>query len=164
VPSTFLRMSARPFAIEEHVRWSDVDHAGIIFYGAYVRFFEIAETEMFRAAGLPYSGAFGRLGIWLPRVHFDCDFLYPARLDDRLRVVTYVSRFGTTSLTLNFDVWHLDAGRLAAVAHEVLVCTDRASLTSVPIPAALRSALAPYVLTEQQARDATAPAAEVPHA
>ncbi|NNF26255.1 MAG: 4-hydroxybenzoyl-CoA thioesterase, partial [Gemmatimonadetes bacterium] len=29
-----------PFIIDEYVRWADVDHAGIIFYGAYVRFFE----------------------------------------------------------------------------------------------------------------------------
>lgn len=152
-------MPGQPFAVEEYVRWSDVDHAGIIFYGAYVRFFEIAETEMFRAAGLPYSAAFERLGIWLPRAHFDCDFKYPARLDDRLRVVTYVSRFGATSLTLNFDVWHLGAARLAAVGHEVLVCTDRGSLAPTPIPAELRSALTPYAFTEQAARDAAAPAA-----
>ena len=32
----------RPFLVHEYVRWSDVDYAGIIFYGAYVRFFEIA--------------------------------------------------------------------------------------------------------------------------
>ena len=48
--STFCRMSHKPFTIDEYVRWSDVDQAGIIFYGAYVRFFEIAETELFRAA------------------------------------------------------------------------------------------------------------------
>jgi len=57
-------MSGVPFSIEEYVRWSDVDRAGIIFYGAYVRFFEIAETELFRAAGafrlrLPLSSAPG---------------------------------------------------------------------------------------------------------
>ena len=152
-------MERRPFTVDEYVRWSDVDHAGIIFYGAYVRFFEIAETEMFRAAGLPYSAAFERLGIWLPRAHFDCDFMYPARLDDRLRVVTYVTRFGTTSLTLSFDVWHAGLGRLTAVGHEVLVCTDRVSLVPTPIPAELRSALTPYVFTEQAARDAAALAA-----
>jgi len=116
-------MSGTPFSIEEYVRWSDVDHAGIIFYGSYIRFFEIAETEMFRTAGLPYGDFLERLDIWLPRVHFDCDFHYPPRLDDRLRVVSYVSHFGRTSLTLNFDVWHLGAGRLAATAREVLVCT-----------------------------------------
>ncbi|MDH4042894.1 MAG: acyl-CoA thioesterase [Gemmatimonadota bacterium] len=152
-------MSGHPFAIEEYVRWSDVDHAGIIFYGAYVRFFEIAETEMFRAAGLPYSQFFEQMGLWLPRVHFDCDFRYPARLDDRLRVVTYVSRFGRTSLTLSFDVWHVDAGQLAAAAREVLVCTDRTSLAPIPVPAELRTALGPFVFTETAVRAMAVPAA-----
>lgn len=151
-------MSGVPFSVEEYVRWSDVDHAGIIFYGAYVRFFEIAETEMFRAAGLPYSVFFEQLGLWLPRVHFDCDFHHPARLDDRLRVVTYISAVGRTSLTLSFDVWHLDAGRLCATAHEVLVCTARATLTPIPIPEALREALAPFVFSQAGARGALAPA------
>ena len=32
------------FTIEERVRWGDVDAASIIFYGSYIRFFEIAET------------------------------------------------------------------------------------------------------------------------
>lgn len=155
-------MSHQPFAIEEYVRWSDVDHAGIIFYGSYVRFFEIAETEMFRAAGLPYSAFFEQLGLWLPRAHFDCDFMYPARLDDRLRVVAYISRFGTTSLTLHFDVWHLDARRLAAAAREVLVCTDRETLAPTPIPDQLRSALEPFAFSEQAARDAAAPVAGAP--
>ena len=45
----------KTFTIEERVRWGDVDAARIIFYGAYIRFFEIAETELFRAVGLPYG-------------------------------------------------------------------------------------------------------------
>lgn len=151
-------MSGVPFSVEEYVRWSDVDHAGIIFYGSYVRFFEMAETEMFRSAGLPYSVFVERLGIWLPRAHFDCDFLYPARLDDRLRVATFVSSLGRTSLTLSFDVWHLGAGRRCASAHEVLVCTDATNLTPIPIPAVLRDALAPFVFSEAAAREALAPA------
>jgi YbgC/YbaW family acyl-CoA thioester hydrolase len=151
-------VSSQPFSVDEYVRWSDVDHAGIIFYGAYVRFFEIAETEMFRAAGLPYGALVERLGIWLPRAHFDCDFHHPARLDDRLRVVSYVSSLGRTSLTLSFDVWHLDAGRRCATAHEVLVCADRASLAPVPIPAALREGLAPFVFSEAAARAVLTPA------
>jgi acyl-CoA thioester hydrolase len=147
-------MPRAPFAIEEYVRWSDVDHAGIIFYGSYVRFFEIAETELFRAAGLPYGELFEHLGLWLPRAHFDCDFTYPARLDDRLRVVAYVSRFGRSSLTLAFDVVHLGANRLAASGHEVLVCTERGSLTPKPIPDALLRALEPFVFSEVEARSA----------
>jgi acyl-CoA thioesterase FadM len=117
-----------------------------------VRFFEIAETEMFRAAGLPYGEVFDRLQIWLPRVHLDCDFTYPARLDDHLRVAVYVTRFGTTSITLQFDVVHLAAGRLAATGHEVLVSTDRKAMRPTPLPAELRRILDRFALGEGDAR------------
>ena len=42
---------SRKYTIEERVRWGDVDAARIIFYGAYIRFFEFAETELFVSAG-----------------------------------------------------------------------------------------------------------------
>ena len=64
----------RKYSIEERVRWGDVDAARIIFYGAYIRFFEFAETELFRAVGLPYGVMFDELDIWLPRAHLECDF------------------------------------------------------------------------------------------
>ena len=147
-------MSAKPFVVDEYVRWSDVDYAGIIFYGAYVRFFEIAETELFRAAGVPYSEVFDRFQIWLPRAHLDCDFHYPARLDDRLRVAAYITRFGTTSIGINFDVVHVGANALAAAGHEVLVCTNRQSLRPEPIPEKLRASLAAFEMTRDQARRA----------
>lgn len=145
-------MAAEPFVIDEYVRWSDVDNAGIIFYGAYVRFFEIAETELFRTAGVPYSEVFDRFDIWLPRVHLECDFRYPPRLDDHLRVAAYFTKFGTSSITINFDVLHIEAKKLAAVGHEILVCVSRRSLESKPLPPELRTLLEPYTLTKQQAR------------
>ncbi len=138
--------------VDEYVRWSDVDYAGIIFYGAYVRFFEIAETELFRAAGIPYGEVFDRYDVWLPRVHLEADFSFPARLDDRLRVAAYVTRFGDSSLRINFDVVHAAAGRLAAAGHEVLVCTDRASLKPRTLPEGLRAALDGFRLPQEAAR------------
>jgi YbgC/YbaW family acyl-CoA thioester hydrolase len=59
-----------------------LDRAGIIYYGQYLRFFEIAETELFRAAGLSYSEVFDRFDIWLPRVQIHFDFRRPLKLDD----------------------------------------------------------------------------------
>lgn len=141
-----------PFVIDEYVRWSDVDHAGVIFYGAYVRFFEIAETELFREAGMPYGKVFEQFGVWLPRAHLDCDFHYPARLDDRLRVAAYFTKFGRTSISLSFDVLHVAAGRLAATAHEVLVCADREHLKPKPLPPDFKALLEPYRLTIDAAR------------
>ena len=145
-------MSAKPFLIDEYVRWSDVDMAGIIFYGAYVRFFEIAETEMFRSAGIPYAEVFDRFDVWLPRAHMDCDFEYPARLDDNLRVAAYFTRFGRTSIGVQFDVAIPAKGVLAATGHEALVCTDRKTLKPKPIPEELKKILQQFACTETVAR------------
>src|SRR5215467_7011546 len=131
------------FTIEERVRWGDVDAASIIFYGSYIRFFEIAETELFRAAGIPYGKVFDELDIWLPRVHLECDFHRAAQLDDLLEVSVYVCKIGRTSLRLNFEVRRKgDDGNieedLIATAHFVLVSTDRKRLKPVPVPEKLR--------------------------
>ena len=145
-------MPATPYIIEEYVRWSDVDFAGIIFYGSYVRFFEIAETELFRACGLAYAGLFDRYDIFLPRKAVHSEFYLPARLDDRLRVATYVGRVGTKSMTLNFDVLRDEPSRLGAAGWMVLVCVDRKWIKPLPLPAGLIEALAPHTLATDAAR------------
>src|SRR5262245_23597831 len=138
----------KKFTIEERVRWGDVDAARIIFYGAYVHFFEFAETELFRAAGLNYGVMFDELGIWLPRVHLECDFHSPARLDDVLEVSAWIGRFGTKSMKLNFEVRREGSDELVATAHFVLAAVSQQTLESVPIPAEMREKLAPYNANE----------------
>jgi YbgC/YbaW family acyl-CoA thioester hydrolase len=137
-------MAPRKYSIEERVRWGDVDAAGIIFYGAYIRFFEFAETELFRAVGLPYSVMFDELDVWLPRVHLECDFHHAARLDDLLEVSVYVGRFGNKSMHLNFEVRRKGEELLIADAHFVLASVRRDTFETVPIPNELRNRLAPY--------------------
>ena len=141
---------SQKFTVEERVRWGDVDAASIIFYGSYIRFFEIAETELFRAVGMPYGKIFDELDIWLPRVHLECDFHRAPRLDDLLEVSVYVGKIGRTSLRLDFEVRRkTEDGTiekdLMATAHFVLVSTNRADLKPIPIPEALREALAAYL-------------------
>jgi YbgC/YbaW family acyl-CoA thioester hydrolase len=132
------------YRIEERVRWGDVDAARIIFYGAYIRFFEFAETELFRAVGLPYGVMFDELDIWLPRAHLECDFRRAAQLDDLLEVCVYVGRVGTKSLRLNFEVRRNGGDQLVTEAHFVLVAVRRNTFESVPVPEELKRRLAPY--------------------
>ena len=132
------------YSIEERVRWGDVDAARIIFYGAYIRFFEFAETELFRAVGLPYSRIFDELDVWLPRAHLECDFRRTAQLDDLLEVSVYVGHTGTKSLRLNFEVRRKGEAELIAEAHFVLVAVRRDTFETVPIPEELRHRLEPY--------------------
>lgn len=133
------------FTIEEHVRWSDTDRAGIIYYGQFLRFFEIAETELFRSVGLPYSDVFDRFDIWLPRVQIHFDFRKPLLLDDLIEVSAYVGRFGNKSLTLRLEVNKKGEPDLVADGQVVLACVSRSTFKSVPVPAAIIAALRPYL-------------------
>jgi len=134
------------YTIEERVRWGDVDAARIIFYGSYIRFFEIAETELFRAVGLSYGVMFDELDIWLPRVHLECDFHRVAQLDDLLELSVYVGPFGNKSMRLNFEVRRKGNPEIIADAHFVLAAVTRDTFQTVPIPALLKERLAPYTM------------------
>ena len=140
----------KKFTIEERVRWGDVDAARIIFYGAYIRFFEFAETELFREVGLHYGRMFDELGIWLPRVHLECDFHRIAQLDDLLEVSVYVGRFGTKSMRLNFEVRRKGTEELVATAHFILAAVNQNTFETVPVPAELREKLAAYTAHEHE--------------
>ena len=134
----------KKYTIEERVRWGDVDAASIIFYGAYIRFFEFAETELFRAVGLPYSVMFEELDIWLPRVHLECDFHHAAQLDDLLEVSVFVGRIGNKSMRLDFEVRRKGDALVIAHAHFVLAAVRRDTFETVVIPDELRQRLSDY--------------------
>ena len=142
-------MTNRKFTIQERVRWGDVDAAGIIFYGAYVRFFEFAETELFREVGLPYGVIFEQLDIWLPRVHLENDFYTAAKLDDLLEVSVFVGKIGRSSLRLDFEVRRNQDPEVIATAHFVLVTVKRSTFESVSVPEELRERLAPYTRAQE---------------
>lgn len=144
----------KPFVLSEYVRWGDIDLAGIICYGAYIRFYEMAETELFRAMGLPFGKVFERLAIWLPRKVMHTEFHSPAVLDERLKVVTYFSRIGETSLTLNFDVMDATRKTLHASAYQVLVCVDKQSFEKRRVPAEIREAADKFLMSVEEARAA----------
>jgi len=132
------------FCIEERVRWGDVDAARIIFYGAYIRFFEFAESELFRTIGLPYGVIFDELDIWLPRAHIECDFYRPAELDDLLEVCVFIGNIGTKSLRLNFEVRKKAEKELVAEAHFILVSVKRHTFETTPLPKDLIRRLEQY--------------------
>jgi acyl-CoA thioester hydrolase len=133
------------------VRWGDVDYAGIIRYDAYTRFMELAESELFRALGISYREFGRRFDFSIPRRAMHLDFESPPTLDERLEVVAYISKVGTTSLTLNFDFYG-DGGLLRATGYLVLVCVVSGVMKSRPWPEDFLAIIAPHRVTVDEAR------------
>lgn len=128
------------------MRWSDVDASGIIRWSTCPRFVELAETELFRAAGFPYATVWDRLDIWLPRVQVHFDYRNPARLDELIAIEIWVGRIGRSSIRLEFTMNKPD-GQLAAEGYLVIVSIDRKTGQSIEIPRPLVEALTRYVAT-----------------
>jgi YbgC/YbaW family acyl-CoA thioester hydrolase len=134
------------FRIEEYVRWEDIDAAGIINYQAYLRFFGLAEAELYRSCGLSYREMFDEVGVWLPRVHVECDFHHPVVLDDLLVVEAWFGKIGTTSIHIDFEVRRKEQPDVVVAGGKYIVVSVRkGEFTPTPVPDALREKLAPYV-------------------
>ena len=126
--------------VRERVRWRDVDIMGVVHYGNYLRFMEAAETEFFRAIGFPYPVLADEHGVWIARVHLECDYHAPARLDDEIICRAELRKIGGSSLTFAFPVSRLD-GALLVNGTLVLAALDRTTLRATRLPAALVDAL-----------------------
>src|SRR5436305_15303721 len=88
------------------VRYADTDQMGIVYYGKYFEYFEVARTEMLRACGLPYA-EIERAGFRLPAADASAKYIRGAKYDDLLRVTASMNAIPSTRLEIHYDV-HLD--------------------------------------------------------
>lgn len=140
------------FTVSEYVRWEDIDAAAIINYQAYLRFFGLAEVELFRSCGLSYKTQFEDFGIWLPRVHVECDFFHPVTLDELLEVSAFFGHIGESSIHLNFEVRRSGKDEVVASGKYILVTVTH-DFKPVAIPDGIRSRISRYL--EEEVEPAT---------
>ena len=128
------------FRHETRIRFADTDASGRIHYTSLFRFFEAAETELFRTFGISYTrGSYN-----FPRVHAECDVRLALLHDDLIEIEVCLSKLGTSSMRFEFRV--LKDGAVAATGAVVMVCMDRQSQRAIPIPDELRAQFAGIVV------------------
>jgi YbgC/YbaW family acyl-CoA thioester hydrolase len=85
------------------VRWVDTDASGRIHYTAAFRYFEVAEWELFRRAGIALRDQEKTVGF--PRISVAATFHVPLFADDEIAVHIRPERVGTTSITFALEVF-----------------------------------------------------------
>ncbi len=70
------------------VRFSDVDHAGIVYYPRFFHFFHVAFEELWRAriGSRAYVELLDQDRIGFPAVRAECDFKSPLRFGDTMAI------------------------------------------------------------------------------
>jgi acyl-CoA thioester hydrolase len=125
------------FSARTRVGFSDTDAQGIVYYGRYNPYFDLARVEYHRSLGLLHRDAGGD---FVMRAN-DVEYFAPARFDDELEIHCRVSRIGRTSVTFEFSAHRLPDGELMVTAHQTLVYLDLAERKAVPVPGEYRTAI-----------------------
>jgi acyl-CoA thioesterase FadM len=89
---------------------------------------------------------FDGVGVWLPRVHVECDFYHPVVLDELLVVEAWFGKIGTTSIHIDFEVRRKERPDVVVAGGKyIVVAVKKGEFAPTPVPEMLREKLAPYV-------------------
>jgi acyl-CoA thioester hydrolase len=137
-------ISPAPFRHRVRVRYAECDRQGHVFNAHYFSYFDLALTELWRAA-IGYYDLMIERGVDLVVAEAQARYLRPARFDDEVDVAAAVERLGTTGITTGFQV--LRGADLLVEGRMRHVCVDAATLTKTPIPDWLRDALQSWLVS-----------------
>jgi len=119
------------YAAYERVGFSDTDAQGIVYYGRYLPYFDLARVEYHRHSGIlatelgPYEFVMRALTV---------EYHAPAVFDDLVEVFVRVARIGRTSVTYDFAAYRVDDDALMVTARQTLVLVDLDARRPHPIP------------------------------
>jgi len=118
------------FSARTRVGFSDTDAQGIVYYGRYNPYFDLARVEYLRAIGQLHRAAEGD---FVMRAN-DVEYFAPARFDDELEIYARVSRIGRTSITFQFAAYKIPEDTLLVTAHQTLVYVDLQERKALLVP------------------------------
>lgn len=101
------------------VRYADTDKMGIVYYGKYFEYFEVARTEMLRELGLPYN-EIEAAGYWLPVLDASARYISGAKYDDLLRVETRMPVTASPRLEISYSIYRDSTNELLATGETTL--------------------------------------------
>ena len=122
-----------PFKYAAHTRvgFSDTDAQGIVYYGRYVPYFDLARVEYHRHLGLAMDQLAGNEFVMRAMT---VEYHAPAVFDDLLEIYVRLARVGRTSVTYEFAAYRAEDDVLMVTATQTLVLVDLAERKACPVP------------------------------
>ena len=132
-----------PFKFSAHTRvgFSDTDAQGIVYYGRYLPYFDLARVEYHRHLNL--------LKLETGEHEFvmracTIEYFAPARFDDLIEVFIRLARIGRTSATYECAAYLASEDTLMVTATQTLVLVDLEERRAVEIPASFRDRITTF--------------------
>lgn len=110
--------------IQIRVRYGDTDRLGIVYYGSYPLYFEIARTEYMRMKGFTYRELEER-GYFLVVVEMHIKYYGMATYDDLLVVKTSLKEIRSRALTFFYKVFKDEELIVEGETHHICINKER---------------------------------------
>jgi acyl-CoA thioester hydrolase len=124
------------------VRYAETDAMGVVYYANYLVYFEVGRVEFLRQNGLPMAEVDRRLR--MPVVDAAVRYVRPARLDDLLRVRTWIGERKRASFLFRYEIRQAgEDGALVATGETRHACWHPETERMVAIPEWLGALLVP---------------------
>ena len=120
------------FSATTRVGFSDTDAQGIVYYGRYLPYFDLARVEYLRALDLLHPEVLA--GEEFVMRATSIEYLAPAVFDDEIDVYVRLARLGRTSATFECAAYRVPDDVLLVTATQTLVLVDLDERRPVPIP------------------------------
>jgi acyl-CoA thioester hydrolase len=121
------------------VRYAETDQMGVVYYGNYAQYFEVARAESIRQLGYTYK-EMEAAGIIMPVIELHCKYLRAANYDDLLTIKSTVKELPTDHrIEFHQEVFN-EKGKLLTVGRVVLYFMKK-DMTKGEMPGELRKLL-----------------------
>ena len=131
------------------VCYGDTDMMGVVYYGTYPRYYEIARTELLRAHGITYK-EIEEAGLIWPVRSFHATYLKPAFYDDLLTIRTIVEELPAVRFKIKTEIYN-PAGEMINHGEVILISTSRETGKPIKTPQWLLNRMQPMFVKNDRA-------------
>lgn len=111
------------FIQEIRVLYSDTDSYGVVWHGAYTKWFEAARVGLVEQLGLELE-AIEQSGIVFPVVEMNIRYKSSAKMNERIIIKTNISEVKPLSVKFEHKVYEKNTNTLRVIAHTTIVVID----------------------------------------
>jgi acyl-CoA thioester hydrolase len=116
--------------VELRVRYDECDPMGFVHHANYMKYFEIARTDLYRARGGNYRD-FEASGFFVVVARVECRYHMPARYDDSLKIVVKIDRITDAKIEQSYIVLR-DDSKIASGSVTLAVVDRDGKLQRIP--------------------------------
>ncbi len=87
------------------VYYEDTDSGGVVYYANYLKFFERARTDAIISLGFSNNKLVEKFGIYIVVKSCNLNFLKPAKLEDKLNIISKVLEVKNVSIKMRQNIF-----------------------------------------------------------